>query len=100
MKEARVKAGCWVNAKLKIAFAVVAANTRKTEITQRCCPAGRQRNNMVDLHDDHEFLLRPTILALSSGALVDLMPNVIGDASHSLYRGLEIQVDVMSPLLQ
>lgn len=55
---------------------------------------------MVDLHDDHEFLLRPTILALSSGALVDLMPNVIGDASHSLYRGLEIQVDVMSPLLQ
>ena len=84
MKEARIQAGSRVNSELKIALVVIAAHTRKTEIVHRSCPAGRQRNDMVDLHDHDEFLLSLAILALPPGAFVDLLPDAVGYTRHPL----------------
>ena len=55
---------------------------------------------MVDLHDDDEFLLRLTILALALCAFIDLLPDADGYSRHPLYCGFEVEVDIVSPPLQ
>ena len=55
---------------------------------------------MVDLHDDDEFLLRLTILALALCAFIDLLPDANGYSRHPLYCGFEVEVDIVSPPLQ
>lgn len=89
-----------INPKLKVALVAIATHAGKTQIVHRCRAAGRQWNNVVDLHSHDELLLRLAVFALSPGAFVDLLTDASGYARHPLYRGVKILVDIMPPPLQ
>lgn len=100
MIHSRRVASLRVSPELKVALAVIAAHAGKTQILQHCCATGRQRNDMINLHNHDKLLLCLTILALPPGAFVELLPYAVRYARHPLYRRVEVLFDIMSPLLQ